>query len=144
MPEASFSSAFECILSMTPATLTMKNSSKLDSVMERNFTLSIMGFSFSKASSSTRLLKSSQLSSLLRYGQSGSEKAFIREMDSFLDFWEVFLSSFFLSPKIINLSMLILELYQIFFELSRFYVEFVQFVHKKGTRHISPYPIRFS
>ena len=51
--------------SCRPATRTMKNSSRLEAVIPRNLHRSRMGFSFSYASSSTRALKSSQLSSRL-------------------------------------------------------------------------------
>ena len=55
----------DSICSITPATRTIKNSSKLEAVMERKFRRSIMGLSFSNASSNTRMLKSSQLNSRL-------------------------------------------------------------------------------
>ena len=45
----------------------MKNSSRLDPVMARNFTRSSSGVRLSAASLSTRLLKRSQVSSRLKY-----------------------------------------------------------------------------
>jgi hypothetical protein len=52
-------------LSGTPATRTIKNSSRFDAVIERKLHLSIIGLVFLNASSSTLALKSTQLNSLL-------------------------------------------------------------------------------
>src|SRR5438874_9531787 len=54
-----------CIFCCSPPTRTMKNSSRLDSKMARNFTRSRSGTLGSWASSSTRRLNSSQDSSRL-------------------------------------------------------------------------------
>ena len=51
---------------MSPATRTMKNSSRFDEKIEQNFTRSSSGTESSAASSSTRALNSSQESSRLR------------------------------------------------------------------------------
>ena len=55
-----------------PATLTMKNSSKLELTIERNFTLSRRGFSGSCACSRTLFWNSNKLSSRLKYNSGDS------------------------------------------------------------------------
>ena len=64
-PESSGLEYPDLICPFTPATRTIKNSSRLEPVMARKFRRSIIGLSFSCASSSTRALKSIQLSSRL-------------------------------------------------------------------------------
>src|ERR1035437_589957 len=65
IPELSVLSTPSDIRSSSPPTRTMKNSSRLDAVMDRKLILSRSGTLPSDASSRTRWLKSSQLSSRL-------------------------------------------------------------------------------
>ena len=64
-PAISFLVYFAFTMSFSDATRTMKNSSRLDAVMLKNFSLSNSGICLSLASDSTLLLNRIQLSSRL-------------------------------------------------------------------------------